>query len=67
MGTKAVNTILLGGKLLAGISAGYFVKKLTDEKASDMIQEGGALNAFTVGAGQAALMVVAGKIAYWLV
>lgn len=64
MNTKALGAIHIGLKLLAGISAGYFVHKLTDEKANDFIQKGGALNAFTIGAGQGALDVVAFTLAY---
>lgn len=59
---KALNAIMIGYKLFAGVSAGYFVMKATDKKAEEMIEDGGIVNAFVVGAGQGALAMAAGAV-----
>lgn len=59
------NENLLNGASLAcsiftGISAGYYVYKATNEKADELVCNGGVVNAFFIGAGQMALAVGAG-------
>ena len=65
METKALSAVRIGIKLIAGISAGYFVHKAIDKKANEMLEDGGMVNAFVVGAGQSALSITAGTLAFW--
>lgn len=55
--------VATGFKFLMGFSAGYFVYKLTEDKASELVQEGGVTNAFLIGAGQSMVAGVAYKLA----
>jgi len=64
---NAANAIRIGFKILAGVSAGYFVLKATDKKADELLDDGGMVNAFVIGAGQGALATVVGTLAYYTV
>ena len=64
---KALNAIIIGYKLLAGVSAGYFVMKATEEKADDLLDDGGMVNVFVIGAGQAAISLATGALVYYVV
>lgn len=64
---NAVNAVVIGYKLLAGVSAGYFVMKATEKKADDLVDDGGMVNAFVVGAGQAAISLATGALVYYVV
>ena len=64
---KVFNTIRIGFKIAAGVAAGYFVMKATDEKAEELIQEHGIINAFVIGAGQGALASAAATVVFFLV
>ena len=64
---KALATIEIAYKLLASVSAGYFVMKATEEKADDLLDDGGMVNAFVVGAGRAAISLATGALVYYVV
>ena len=64
---KALATIEIAYKLLAGVSAGYFVMKATEEKADDLLDDGGIVNAFVIGAGQAAISLATCALVYYVV
>ena len=64
---KALAMIEIAYKLLAGVSAGYFVMKATEEKADDLLDDGGMVNAFVIGAGQAAISLATGALVYYVV
>lgn len=64
---KALATIEIAYKLLAGVSAGYFVMKATEKKADDLLDDGGIANAFVIGAGQAAISLATGALVYYVV
>ena len=55
-----VNGAGLVGSIFTGFSAGYYVYKATNEKANELVRNGGVVNAFFIGAGQTALAVGAG-------
>ena len=55
-----VNGASLVGSIFTGISAGYYVYKATEEKADELVRNGGVVNAFFIGAGQVALAFGAG-------
>lgn len=59
--------VRVGFKLWAGVSTGYFVYKITEEKARELAQKGNILNAFTIGAGQMGLSLIAGQLAFWTI
>jgi len=61
---NAVNAIRIGFKILASVSAGYFVLKATDKKADELVHDGGILNAAVIGYGQGALAAAAGALIY---
>lgn len=61
---KALNAIIIGYKLLAGVSVGYFVLKATDKKADELVEDGGIVNAAAVGLGQGALAAAAATVVY---
>lgn len=63
MNTNVKIAIRLGVKIFTGISTGYFVLKLTEKRADELIQEGGAINALAIGTGQGALASVLGILA----
>ena len=52
--------IRLGYKMFVAGSAGYTTYKLLDKKADELVQEGGVLNAFIIGAGQMAISIAVG-------
>lgn len=58
--------VTIGVKILTGVSTGYFVYKATEEKAKELAQKGNMLTAFTIGAGQTYLALMAGQIAFWI-
>ena len=64
---KALNAIRIGAKLAAGITAGYFVLKATDKKADELVEDGGIVNAFVVGAGQAAISLATVALVYYVI
>lgn len=51
---------ILGYKMFVAGSAAYTTNKLLDKKTDELIQEGGALNAFLIGAGQMAISIAVG-------
>ena len=57
---NSLNGAGLVGSIFTGISAGYYVYKATNEKANELVRNGGVVNAFFIGAGQTALAVGAG-------
>jgi hypothetical protein len=61
---KVLNAVVIGYKLLAGVSVGYFVLKATDKKADELVEEGGMVNAAAVGLGQGALAAAAATVVY---
>lgn len=54
-----MDSILVCKMFVAG-AAGYTTNKLLDKKADELIQEGGVLNAFLMGAGQMAISIAVG-------
>ena len=52
--------IILGYKMFVASSAAYTTHKLLDKKADELVQEGGGLNAFIIGAGQMAISIAVG-------
>ena len=50
-------------KLFAGVTVFYTVHQLLEDKANELVDEGGIVNAFAVGAGQAGISMAAGTIA----
>lgn len=64
MNNKALSAVWIVSKFLLASSAGYFVYKLTEEKANDMVQEGGVLSAIAIGTGQVVLASVTSTLAY---
>lgn len=64
---KAYNVFRFGFKILAGVSAGYFVLKATDKKANELVDEGGMMNAVAIGMGQGALASAAATLVYYTV
>lgn len=64
---KFAKVVLIGFKIFSGIAAGYFVYKAVNEKADELAQDGGMLNAFMIGAGETAVVTAAGALAYYMV
>ena len=64
---KTLKAIIIGYKILAGVSAGYFVLKATDKRASELVDEGGMLNAAVIGLGQGALASAAATTVYVII
>lgn len=61
---KMLSVVRIGYKVIVGVSTGYFVLKLTDEKAKELLDDGGMINAAMIGLGQGALASMAGMMAY---
>ena len=66
MKITATQAVAIGVKIFAGVSTGYFVYKATEEKTRELVYEGNMLTAFTIGAGQTYLALMAGQIAFWI-
>ena len=49
-------------KIVAGVSAGYVAFRVLDEKCTGLVDDGGAVDAFTVGAGHMGLSMTTGII-----
>ena len=64
---KMLSVVRIGYKVIVGVSTGYFVYQLTDEKAKKLVDDGGIMNAFVISTGQAALMSMAGLLAYYTI
>ena len=64
---KALNAMRIGIKILAGVSAGYFVFKATEKVRDDLCDDGGVVNATVIAYGQGALAAAAGTLAYYTV
>ena len=58
-----MNTFKLIFKVFVGATVSYTTFKLLAEKADELLDDGGMLGAFTVGAGQMGLAIAAGLIA----
>lgn len=52
-----ISKYVKGYSLLVGVCAGYFTHKAMEDKASELVQEGGLLNAFLIGAGVGSITV----------
>ena len=50
-------------KLFAGIAVGYTVHRLLEDKANELVEDGGIVNAFAIGAGQMGIAMTAGHVA----
>ena len=57
----------IGFKLFAAVAAGYFVHRMVDDRAQELIDDGGVVNAVMVGAGEGAVIVAASTLAYYIV
>ena len=64
---KVFGTMRIGFKVASGVAAGYFVMKATEEKAQELVVDGGIANAFVIGFGQGALASAAALMTYYLV
>lgn len=49
-------------KWWVGISSGYVAYKLLSKKTDELVPDGGALNAFTLGAGEAGVSMAVGIV-----
>lgn len=57
---NSLNGASLACSIFTGVSAAYYVYKATNEKADELVRNGGVVNAFFIGAGQVALSMAAG-------
>lgn len=64
---KMIRVVRIGYKVIVGVSTGYFVHQLTDEKATKLLDDGGMINAAMIGLGQGALASMAGMAAYFTI
>lgn len=55
-----IDKIVKGYSLLCGACAGYYAYQAMDKKTCEMVQEGGSLNAFLIGAGAGAIVLAIG-------
>ena len=58
--------VRIGFKMFAGFAAGYFVHRMINDKAEELIDEGGAANAFLIGAGEAAVVASVASLAFYI-
>lgn len=61
---KFAKVVGIGMQLVVAACAGYFVHRMVNDKAEELAQEGNALNAFAIGAGEAAVVASAATLAY---
>lgn len=52
-----MNQYIKGYSLLVGVCAGYLTKKVLDKKTEELVEEGGYVNAFLIGAGIGSVVV----------
>jgi hypothetical protein len=57
----------VGFKIFAAFAAGYFVHRMVDDKANELVQDGGVVNAMLIGAGEGAVIAAASILAYHIV
>ena len=53
---KFGKVVLLGFKIFSGIAAAYFVRQIVEEKAQELVEDGNALNAVMIYAGEGTLL-----------
>ena len=58
-----MNVVKIVTGILAGASVGYTTYRLLEEKTDELVEDGGMINAFIVGAGHMGLSITAGVIA----
>lgn len=56
------NGLLIVGRILIGATVSYGVYKMLDEKTNELIEEGGVVNAVTVGAAQGLISTATGAL-----
>ena len=56
------NGLLIVGRILISGTVGYGVSKMLDEKTYELIEDGGVVNAVTIGAAQGLISVAAGAL-----
>lgn len=61
---KFSNVLSLGMKVIVAISAGWFVHRMLEDKADELIQDGGMINAFAIGCGETAIVLTAATLAF---
>lgn len=63
---KFAKVVGIGMQLVVAACAGYFVYKCVNDKAQELVDEGGVVNAIAVGAGEAAVVASAATLAYYI-
>lgn len=61
---KTLIVVQLGCKAMLGMAAGYFAYRALEEKAEELLEDGGVVNAIAIGVGHVALSSAAGAIAF---
>lgn len=56
------NGLLIVGRCLIGATVAYGVYKMLDEKTDELIEDGGVVNAFAIGAAQGAISAATGAL-----
>lgn len=56
------NGLLIVGRFLIGATVAYGVNKMLDEKTNELIEDGGVVNAATIGAAQGLISVATGAL-----
>ena len=56
------NGLLIVGRCLIGATVAYGVNKMLDEKTNELIEDGGVVNAATIGAAQGLISVATGAL-----
>ena len=58
-----MNKIKMGLRVLTAIAVCYTTQQMLEKKADELLDNGGMLNAFTIGVGQMGLSITAGMVA----